>query len=84
MLAGQNQEPGSTTTCSNAESFQRSRNEELLRRHIVLNAQYIWLAADLAVFNVGLPAARRFVDVGGIPFSTACALKACFHKAIML
>jgi hypothetical protein len=83
MLAGQNQEPGSTTTCSNAESFQRSRDEEFLRRPIELNMQHIWLAAYLAVFDVALPPARRFVDGGGVPLSAACALEACFHEAIM-
>jgi hypothetical protein len=69
--------------CSDAESFLRSRDEEFLRRRIVLNAQHVWLAAYLAVFDVALPPARGFVDAGGVPLSTACALEACFHKAIM-
>ncbi len=63
--------------------FQRGGDDEFLRRRIVLYAQYVGPAANLAVFDVALPASRGFVNVGGVPFSTTRALKTGFHKRII-
>ena len=47
-----------------AFSLQFSGNEKFLRRVVVVNAQNIRLAADLAVFDVGLFASGRFIYGG--------------------
>jgi hypothetical protein len=37
----------------------------------------VGLTADLAVFDIGLSRAARFIDHSLIPLSTTCTLKAC-------
>ena len=60
-------------------SFQFRGDKEFLRRVVVLDAQHIGLAADLAVFYVALSASGRLVDRGGVPFSAGGALESGFH-----
>ena len=60
--------------------LQCRRNKEFLRRRIVLHAQHIGLAADLAVFDVALPVPRGFVHGRYIPLATTRTLKASFHE----
>jgi hypothetical protein len=57
------------------------RNKEFVRRRIVLDPQHIGLAADLAIFDVNLPASCGFVHCGRIPLSTARTLETCLHNA---
>lgn len=59
--------------------FQFGADQELLRRRIVLDAQNVRLAADLAVFDVALPLPGRLVDGSGVPFSAGGALETGFH-----
>jgi hypothetical protein len=61
--------------------FQLSRDEEFLTRRVVLHAQDVGLAADLAVFHVTLAPPGGFIDRGRIPFSAGRALEAGFHDA---
>src|ERR1700722_13318327 len=65
---------------STSRLFQLSRDEEFLRRRVVLHAQYVRLAADLAVFNVTLAAPSGFIDRGRVPFSAGRALETGFHS----
>src|SRR6516162_3847687 len=50
---------------------------------VILRAQHIRTAAHLAIFNVRLPAACRFIDAGLIPLTAARALKTRFHAWIV-
>src|SRR5580698_3383426 len=64
---------------ANRELLQFRRDEKLLRRKIVLNAQHIRLAAHLAVFHIALPPPRRLINRGHIPLPARRALKSRFH-----
>jgi len=57
------------------------RDKELPGRVVVLNAENVRLAADLAIFDVDLAAARGFVDPRRIPFTARSTLEAGFHVA---
>src|SRR5690242_2902483 len=60
-------------------SFQFCRNKEFLRRVVILHAQHIRLAANLAVFHVTLPPPCGFVDRSSVPLSARGTLKAGVH-----
>jgi hypothetical protein len=62
--------------------FQLSGDEELLGRSIVFNAQYIWLATNLAVFDVTLPPTGGRIDGRGVPLSAGRALKSGLHQLV--
>lgn len=68
---------------SRSDSFERGCNDEFLRRRIVLDAQNIRLAANLAVLDIGLPASGAFIHSGRIPLAAPRTLKTSFHKAII-
>jgi hypothetical protein len=59
--------------------LQRRRNEKLLRRCVIFQAQYIRLAANLAIFDVALPPPRGFIHSRDIPLTATRALETCFH-----
>ena len=61
-------------------SFQFGGDEELLRRGIVLDAQDVGLAANLAVFDVVLVASGGFVNGSGVPFPAGSALETGLHR----
>jgi hypothetical protein len=61
--------------------FQFGCDEELLPRRVVLHAQHVRLAANLAVFDVALPPSRGLIDGGRIPFSAGRTLETGFHDA---
>src|SRR6185437_2475294 len=46
--------------------------------------QQVGLAADLAIFNIGLPAARRVIHNRFVPFAAAGALESRLHSLIIL
>src|SRR4051794_1174134 len=50
-------------------------NAVLLTRNVPENLEYIRFAANLAIFDVTLPAACRLIHHGLIPLSTASALE---------
>ena len=54
-------------------------DKEFLGRRVVVDPQDVWLAADLAVFYIALPAPGGLVDGGRVPFSAGGALEAGFH-----
>ena len=60
-------------------SLQLRGDQEFLRRVVVLHAQNVRLAADLAIFDIALVASGGLVDRGGIPFSAGRALETRFH-----
>jgi hypothetical protein len=66
-----------------AASFQVGYDEEFLRCRVVLDAQGIGFAANLAVFDVTLLASSGFIHCGRIPLAAACTLKTSFHDAII-
>ncbi len=66
-----------------ASSLERSRDQEFLRRRIVLNPQHIGLTTNLAVFDIVLTASPGLIHCGGIPFAAAGALKTGFHRVII-
>jgi len=66
------------------DSLQRRRHKEFLRQRIVFHTKHIGLAADLAVFDIALPAAGGFVHAGDVPLSTARALETGLHEALLL
>ena len=59
--------------------FELGRDEEFAGRIVVLNAQDVWLAANLTIFNIELSPAGRLVDGGDVPLSTRGALEAGLH-----
>jgi len=61
-------------------SFQFGGDEELLRRGVVLDAQDIWLAANLAVFDIVLAASGGLVNGSSVPFSAGSALETGLHR----
>ena len=61
------------------ELFQFCADEEFMRGIVVLDSQDIGLAADLAVFDVGLVASGGLVNRGDVPFSARGALEPRFH-----
>lgn len=61
------------------ELLQLSSDEELPHFLIVGDAQKIWLAADLAVFDVALLRSRGFIHGSLVPLAAPGALEACFH-----
>jgi hypothetical protein len=65
---------------ANSPSLPLCRDEELIRRDVILHAEHVRLAADLAVFHVPLPASRGFVDGSLVPLSAGCALKTGLHE----
>jgi hypothetical protein len=62
--------------------LQLSSDEKLLRGRVIVGAQHVGLAADLAIFNVTLPLSRGFIHDDRVPFSTARALIATFHYCL--
>jgi len=60
-----------------------SRNHVLFGGRIVFNVKDIGLAADLAIFHVGLGFTLRVVDRGLVPFPATCALEASVHEDIV-
>ena len=60
-------------------SLQLCPNYKLLRGIVVRNVQHVGLAADLAVFNVGLSQTGGFVDRGDVPLAAGGTLKTSFH-----
>ncbi len=66
-----------------AQSLQLSADGVLSGGHVPANAEHIWLAANLAVFNVTLARACRRIDLRLIPFTTARALEARKHELIV-
>lgn len=71
--------PAGRTRRPSTDLLQFGLDEEFLRRSVVLDAQDIRLAADLAIFHVALPAPSRLVDRSGVPFSAGSALESGFH-----
>jgi len=61
-------------------SFQFGGDEELLRRGVVLDAQDIRLAANLAVFDVVLAASGGLINGSSVPFSAGSALETGLHR----
>ena len=59
--------------------FEFGADQELLRRGVVLDPQDIGLAADLAVFDIGLAASSGLVHCRDVPLSAGGALEARFH-----
>lgn len=59
--------------------FEFRGNKEFAGRSVVLDAQNIGFAANLAIFDVRLPAPRRLVDRGNIPLPAGGALETGFH-----
>ena len=64
-------------------SLQRGPYKELLRRRIVLHSKHIGFAADLAVFDIALPASRGFIHGRGVPLSATRTLKTGFDWTIL-
>jgi hypothetical protein len=64
-------------------SLERGRYEEFLRLRIVLYPQHVGLAADLAVFDITLPAPCGFIHGSWIPLAATRTLKTSFHKTIL-
>jgi hypothetical protein len=62
--------------------FQFSCNHKFLLDWIVLHAQQVWLAANLAILNVGLVATGGGVHRCLVPFATAGALESGIHVSI--
>jgi hypothetical protein len=63
-----------------APLLQFCRYDKLGRPRIVLNLQQVGLAADLAIFHVGLATSRSFIHAGFIPLSATGTLKTCTHR----
>jgi hypothetical protein len=59
--------------------FQFRSDEEFFGGVVVFDAQDVRLAANLAVFDVGLAPSGRGIDGGNVPFSARGALEARFH-----
>ena len=64
-------------------SLERGHYQEFLRLRIVLHPQHIGPAADLAVFDITLPASCEFIHGGRIPLAATRTLKTSFHKTIL-
>src|SRR5712691_504677 len=51
-----------------------------LRLLVPFQAQYVWLATDLAVFYIGLRSSSRIVEGGLVPLSATGALETGTHR----
>src|ERR1700733_287626 len=66
-----------------ALSPQLGVNKIFFRRSVVADVENMCRAADLAVFDIRLPAPCGFIHGGSIPLAAACALEACIHYEII-
>ena len=51
-----------------------------LRLLVPFQPQYVWLATDLAVFDIGLGSSSGIVDSGLVPLSATRALETGAHR----
>ena len=51
-----------------------------LRLLVPFQPQYVWLATDLAVFDIGLGSSSGIVDAGLVPLSATCAVETGAHR----
>jgi hypothetical protein len=63
--------------------FQFRSNHKFLPRQIILNMEHIGFATHLAIFYIGLPTPRRFIDCSLIALAATRTLKAGFHRTIL-
>jgi len=61
-------------------SLEFGGDKEFLRRIIVLHAQNVRFAADLAILDIALAASGGLIDGSGIPFAAGGALEPRFHE----
>jgi hypothetical protein len=75
-----NYNPGQFDNFASETLFQVRGDEEFPGTGVILDAQNIRLATDLAIFHVALTAASGFIHRGHIPFATRSALKSRLHE----
>ena len=78
VLQVQNSHQNAFADLTNSSAFQFSVDGKSFA--VPANPENIWLAADLAVFNILLPSARGFIHDSFIPLPTARALKTCCDR----
>jgi len=62
--------------------LQLGSDEELLSCRVIVGAQHVGFAADLAIFNVTLLPSRGFIHDDRVPFAAARTLIASFHYCL--
>src|SRR5207244_13135342 len=59
--------------------LQLGSDERILRCRVIVGAQHVGFAADLAIFTVTLLPSRGFIHDDRVPFAAARTLIASFH-----